>query len=351
MIHNKMSEKHINTVLQTFNVGVNPSNVSVTPNGKYAYVTNSNNYAIPKSDTVTVLNLRKGIPKLTIQDDSFIEPYRIAIDNNGIYGYVCNSGSPSSTGSTGTISIINLKTNKVSGVIVGFDGPGGIALSIKNAYVTNYGAPGGVQSGNGTTVSVVDLKTNKIIDTIQVDLAPSALVLSPCHNFLYVICYVDGNPGTGILNVICTKTNNVIIKIPGFSGPFGIALSTNGHYAYVTNFGSNNFAPYGTTLSVVNLKKQCIIKNIEVGIQPAGIAVSKKFAYVSNYNTLYADPNYQNLTPGEGTISIICLKNNELVRPTISIGQSPSSLALSPDGKRLYVCKYIQNTVAEIYLE
>ena len=329
-------------------MGINPSNLSVTPNGKYAYVTNSNNYGITGSDSVTVLNLRKGVPKLTIHDCSFVEPYRIAIDSHGKHGYVCNSGSPKTSESLGTVSIIDIETNKVSGVIEGFDGPGGIALSEKLAYVTNYGGPGGLGSGNGTTISVVDLKTNQIINTIIVDLAPSALILSSCHNFLYVTCYVDGNVGTGTLNIICTKTNKIITKIPGFSGPFGIALTTCGGRAYVTNFGSNNFAPYGTTVSVVNLKKQQIIKNIEVGIQPAGIAVSPNFAYVSNYNALYAGPGFQNLTPGEGTISIICLKNNKVVCPNISVGQSPSSVILSPNCKKLYVCKYVQNTVAEI---
>lgn len=346
-----MSGKHFNKISQTFNVGINPTHLSVTPDGKYAYVTNSNNYAIPGSDTVTVLNLHRGIPKLTIHDSSFVEPYRIAIDHYGINAYVCNSGSPAIEGSNGTISIIDIKTNKVSGLINGFDGPGGIALSNKRAYVTNYGAPAGVKSGNGTTVSVVDLKINQIIDTITVDLAPSALILSPCHRFLYVICYVDGNECTGTLNVICTKTHNIISKISGFFGPFGIALSTDGCYAYVTNFGSNNFAPYGTAVSVVNLRKKLIIKNIEVGIQPAGIAISNDCAYVSNYNTLYANSGFQDLTPGEGTISIICLNNNTVVSPTISVGQSPSSLVLSHDEKKLYVCKYVQNTVAEICLE
>src|SRR3972149_2205876 len=317
-----MSKCGINEVCKTYNVGVNPSNMAITPDGKYGYVTNSNNYSIPGSDSVTVLNLRNGLPKLTINDGSFIEPYRIAIDNCGEYGYVCNSGSPAAVGLSGTVSIIDISTNTVSGVITGFDGPGGITLSTKRAYITNYGAPGGVHSGNGTTISVVDLKSKKIIETIKVDLAPAAIILNHNHHFIYVICYVDGNPGTGTLNVICTKTNNITATIPGFSGPFGIALTEDDRYAYVTNFGSNNFAPYGITVSVVDLKKLCIVKNIEVGIQPAGIAISRHFAYVSNYNTLYANSNYQNLTPGEGTVNIICLNSKRVVGPTISVGQS-----------------------------
>lgn len=336
---------------EIFNVGVNPSNLAITPNGRYAYVTNSNNYSIPGSDSVTVLNLKKGLPKLTIHDESFVEPYRVAIDICGKYCYVCNSGSPTAPGLEGTVSIINTIENKVVDVINGFDGPGAIVLSKNRAYVTNYGADGGLQSGNGTTVSVVDLKNKKIIDTIITDLAPSALVLSPCCQILYVTCYVDGNPGTGTLNIINTKTNEIISKITGFSGPFGIALWKKGRYAYVTNFGSNDFSPYGTNVSLVDIKKGIIIKEIHTGIMPAGIAISKNFAYVSNYNALYAKANFQNLTYGKGTISIICLKTNKLISPTIAIGQTPTTITLSPDCKKLYVCNYVQNTVSAVCLE
>jgi DNA-binding beta-propeller fold protein YncE len=338
---------HLNN---TYNTGVNPANLAITSNGKYAYVANSNNYSIKDSDSVTVLDLRKGVPKVTIHDDSFVEPYRIAIDHCNKFAYVCNSGSPATTSDAGTVSIIDIKTNTVVGVIEGFDGPGGIVITKNIAYVTNYGAPGGVTSGHGTTVSVVDLITRKIIKTIVVSLAPAALALSPDDKFLYVIAYTDGKPGTGRLDVISTKTNTVLNSIPGFFGPFGIAVTKDGEFAYVTNFGSNDFAPYGTTVSVVDLDKIVIVKTIELGIQPSGIAISKDFAYVSNYNTLYAKANFQNLTPGEGTVNIICLKSNKVISPTISIGQSPSTVVLSPNQKKLYVCKYVQNTVAELVL-
>lgn len=333
---------------QTFNVGVNPANIALTPDDKYGYVANGNNYEIAGEDTVTVLDLEKAIPKLTIHDPSFVEPYRIAIDDRGRYAYVCNSGSPSASGLPGTLSIIKIKTNTVVGTIEGFDGPGGIVIHGHIAYVTNYGAPGGLKSGNGKTVSVVNLRERRIIDTIIVDLAPAALALNPCHSFLYVICYVDGKPGTGKLDIIPTKTNTVIHTISGFFGPFGIAITKDGKYAYVTNFGSNDFAPFGTTVSVVDLEEKKIIKNIEVGIQPSGIAISEKYAYVSTYNTLYAKANFQNLTPGEGTVSVISLKHKELIGPAVSVGQSPATITLSHDEKKLYVCKYIQNTVARL---
>ena len=336
---------------ETYNVGVNPAHLAITPNGKFAYVANANNYSIPGSDTVTVLNLKKHVPLLTISDPSFVEPYRIAIDDWGKYAYVCNSGSPAEVILQGTVSIIDISLNRVVGVITGFDGPGAIVLSDKFAYVTNYGAPGGLKSGNGRTVSVVDLARRQIIATIPVDQAPASLALSPKNDYLYVICYVDGKPGTGTLQKIDTRTNQVVKTVSGFFGPFGIAVTDDGAYAYITNFGSNDFAPYGTTVSVVDLYSMMIIKVVETGIQPSGIALLENFAYVSNYNTLYAKPNFQNLTPGEGTVVRINLSTDEVVGPAIPVGQSPSTITLSPDGKKLYVCKYVQNTVVGISLD
>jgi len=333
-----------------FNVGVNPANIAITPNGKYGYVANSNNYSIPGSDSVTILDLKKGISMLTIHDNSFVEPYRIAIDSGGKFAYVCNSGSPATVLEPGTVSVIHIKSNRVIALIEGFDGPGGIVITENIAYVTNYGAPGGLTSGNGKTVSVIDLTTRKIINTIVVDLAPAALALSPHENFLYVISYVDGTIGSGTLNIISTRTNTIINRITGFFGPFDIAITKDGRFAYVTNFGSNDFAPYGTTVSVVDLMMNSIINNIQLGIQPSGIAISNDFAYVSNYNTLYAKANFQNLTPGEGTINVVCLKCQKVIGPTISVGQSPSTITLSPDNNKLYVCKYVQNTVYEFSL-
>lgn len=321
-------------VSKIFNVGINPSNMALTNNGRYGYVCNSNNYGITGSDNITVINIEKGLVKETIEDESFNQPYRIAIDKKGTYAYVCNSGGF-------TVSVINTATNKVEGVIEGFDGPSSIVLSRTHAYVGNYGA--GDNSGNGDTISVVNLKSRSIIGTIKVAKAPMRMVIDGL--LLYLISYVDGNVGTGVLSVIDRQKNEVIRTMDGLFGPFDMAIK-NG-MGYITNFGSNNFAPYGKTVSVVDLNKLIIIKDIEVGIQPAGIVLSNCFAYVSNYNTLYANPTtFENLTPGLGTMSIISLRTNKLISPTIGLGQSPSTMSIH--NNKIYVNMYTENVVKEL---
>ncbi|MDB6080868.1 MAG: hypothetical protein JWO53_140, partial [Chlamydiia bacterium] len=340
---------HKNSVVATMNVGVTPDGIAITPDNHFAYVANNNNYGIGGQDSVTVLDLKNNTFKKTIHDSSFQEPFRIAISPDGKKAYVANSNGT-------TLSIIDTKNNTVIGTIGGFDGPSGIVITPngKYAYVNNYGGPGGVGSGNGTTVSIVDLKRKQIIGTITVGLAPAALAMSSNGKFVYSINYVDGNPGTGTLSIIKTKNNSVINTISGLSGPFGIAVTPDDKHAYVTNFGSNNFAPIGSTVSVVRLHHQPkIVKTIRLGIQPSGIAITPngRYVYVSNYNTLYAGASFTNLTPGGGTVNIINTRTNKVISPTINVGQAPNSITISSNGKFAYVTNYISNTVNVIQLK
>src|SRR4030095_179803 len=338
-----------NTVIATINTGVTPAGIEITPNSRYAYVANNNNYGIIGEDSVSVIKLKDNTIKTTIFDSSFNQPYTITISPDGTRAYVTNSNST-------TITIINTKTNTVIGVINGFDGPSGMVIThdAAYAYVNNYGGPEGVGSGNATTVRIVDLINNTVIgQPITVGLAPAALAISPDGKYVYVINYVDGNPGTGTISIIQTNDNTVINTINGFSGPFAIAITPNGKYAYLTNFGSNNFAPIGTTVSIVNLKHNTIVKTIDLGIQPSGIAITPDghWAYVSNYNTLYADgQNFTGLTAGQGTVNVINVKRKKLIPIIIPVGQSPSAIAIAPDGKHAYVTNFTSNTVDVIAL-
>lgn len=337
-----------NTVVATVAVGVTPAGMAVTPDSKFLYVADNNNYGLTGSDGVTVINTATNLPVTFIADPSFNEPYTISINPAGTKAYVTNSNST-------TVTIIDIATNTVIGTITGFDGPSGMAITPdgNTGYVNNYGGPGGVGSGNGTTVRVVNLNTNTIVGSaITVGQAPAALAITPDGKFVYVINYVDGNPGNGTISVIRTSDNTVVDTINGLSGPFAIAITPDGNFAYITNFGSNNFYPYGATASVVDLNTNTIIATIPLGIQPSGIGITPdgKYAYATNYNTLYAGSGFTNLTPGQGTVNIIDIATNTVISPTIAVDQSPANVAIAPNGQYAYVSNYTSNTVNVIAL-
>jgi YVTN family beta-propeller protein len=334
-------------VLATITVGVTPAGLAITPDNRFAYVANNNNYTIAGQDSVSVINLENFTLQDTIFSATFNQPYTVTINADGTKAYVTNSNSS-------TVSIIDISANMDIGMITGFDGPSGFVITPngKTAYVNNYGGPQGVGSGNGNTVSVVNLETNTIFQTITLNplppaAAPAALAISPDGKFVYTVNYVDGNTGTGTMSIIDTSSNTVIGTITGFSGPFYITITPNGKFAYVTNFGSNNFFPFGTTVSVVDLTQNKIVTNITLGIQPSGIAITPdgRYAYASNYNTLYAGPMFTDLTAGQGTVNIIDTETNTLIAPTLNVGQSPNAIAISSDGRLACVSNYTANTV------
>jgi YVTN family beta-propeller protein len=337
-----------NQVSATIGVGQNPAGIAITPDNAFAYVANNNNSSIPGQTNISVLNLANNTLETTINDTSFNGVYTVTLNAAGTKAYITNSNDS-------TVTIIDTASNTVTGTINGFDGPSGFVITPdgNNAYVNNYGGPI-VGSGNGTTVRVVDLNTNMIVGPpIMVGQAPAAMAITPDGAYVYVVSYIDGNPGTGTISIIKTSDNSVQLNaIVGFSGPFDIAITPNGQYAYVTNFGSNNFSPVGTTVSVVNLSSNTISATIPVGIQPSGIAITPAgcYAYVSNYNTLYEGPDFADLTAFKGIVNIINLQNNQVISPAIEVGLSPDAIAISPDGKFAYVTNYTSNTVSVIPL-
>lgn len=322
--------------------GVTPAGMAATPNGRYLYVANNNNYGIAGSDSVTVVDLKSQQVVTTIQDASFNEPYTVTINADGSAAYVTNSNSNS-------VTVIDIATNTVTSVVTGFDGPSGLTIvpGTTAAYVNNYGGPLGVGSGNGTTVQKLNLATNTLIGSpITVDLAPAAIVASPDGLYVYTINYTTGNTGAGTMSRITVSNDEVLVDaVMGLSGPFGIVLNRSGSEAYVTNFGSNNFAPYGTTVSVIDLLSLAISSTYTLGIQPSGIALyQNRYLVVTNYNTLYAGSMFTDLTAGQGTAQIIDLQKQIILGTTLPVGQSPSAVVLS--GEQAYISNYTANTVS-----
>ena len=172
--------------------------MAVTPNGRYAYVTN---YDGATGTTVSVIDTALAVTDpanaVTATVTAGPVPYGVAVTPNGRYAYVTNY-------SDGTVSVIDTATNSVTGdPISGFDGPVGVAFSPngRHAYVTNYG-----ESIAGTTVSVIDTAlavtdpANAVTGTtITVGSAPSGVAFTPDGRYAYVT-----NQGGGTVSVLTT---------------------------------------------------------------------------------------------------------------------------------------------------
>lgn len=334
-----------------FNAGVNPSGLALSPNERYLFVANNNNYDLPGEDIVSIFDLKYGNLIKNVTHPSFNEPYTVTIDQAKELAYVCNSGSPAKDETDGTITMVSLKTHKVTGVIKDkrLDGPSGMVIINGYGYVNNYGAAGGVGSGNGKSITVIDLVNDKVVGSIPTSLAPAALTNH--GKYLAVACYTSGEPNQGIINLF--KVNGAKYRLvkdfKGLFGPFAIEFSANGEYLYATNFGSNNFSPFGRSLWIGSISSG-EVNQVDVGVQPSGLAVTPdgKTIIVSCYNTLYSDiTNYTGLTAGQGTLVYVNAKTLKVIK-TIKCAKSPANLVISADGRYTYVSCYTGGVVEEI---
>lgn len=121
------------------------------------------------------------------------------------------------------------------------------------------------------TVSVIDLKTQEVIAEIETGLHPSAMVLSPDKTRLYV-----ANTNSDFVSVIETKTNNVVEELntkpmenlPLGSAPSALNISPDGKTLYVANGGNN-------VLAVIDLTKGKVTGLIPTGWYPGAVALNK----------------------------------------------------------------------------
>jgi YVTN family beta-propeller protein/VCBS repeat-containing protein len=244
-------------------------------------------------------------------------PKSVALSRDGNSLYV---------GGNNKVSVINTATNTVTGTVTLNGGQiYGIEFSPdgQRAYVVN--------SGSGT-VSVIDATkaAPSVVSTIAVGRAPRAVAVSADGTRVYVT-----NWGAKSLSVIDAVTNKVIgSPIAVGTNPFGVAVSADGSRVYVSNHGSG-------TVSVINPTATTpVVATVKVGARPMDLALSHDgtVLYVAN---------------GRDTVSVVSTLTNA-VTSTISVDSRPETsshrIAISPDGKQIYITDTADNAVRVLSL-
>ena len=228
------------------------------------------------------------------------------------------------------------------------------------AYVANH---------DSKNVSVIDTATNTVVATIPVGHFPNGVAVTPDGKHVYV---TNDNPDDSvpvIVVVIDTATNRVMARIPLSPNPVfptGVAISPDGKFAYVTSdfldlsagnlwqidtatnkvagggfemddsfFNGVAVAPDGTvhvTLDEFQLDPiffGLVDRRVEVPGDPAAVAVTPdgKHLYVgSSCRFLCGNPIVWVIGPAASTVVA-----------TIPMGDYPNAIAITPDGTRAYV--------------
>jgi YVTN family beta-propeller protein len=259
----------VNTSEQTFDSvtfddgSCSPFGAAVAPDGSFVAIT------CLDEDAVTAVT-NDDFDEDTTPETADVgnEPRGVAIDPEGDYVYVANSGSD-------TVSVINVDTITVLDTLDVGDGPFGVAAihqeseSRIKVYVSNY---------NAGTVSVIVHDGDQLdVTTINgVGTNPAGMAATPDGRFIYVANYNGGS--TGSVTIIRTEDDAIVESVPAGRGPWGVAIGAKGQYAFVTN--SDNAANSVTLISTENFSRI----TGTVGVLPHGVAAPKngEFAYVIN---------------------------------------------------------------------
>jgi YVTN family beta-propeller protein len=154
-----------------------------------------------------------------------------------------------------------------------------------------------------------------VIANITVGIEPWGVAITPNGEYVYI-----ANFGGGAVMEIDTATGGVTSTMYVGDSPLGIAITTNGEYAYVTRASG--------IVSVINMESKIVISSIPVGSQPYGVAITPDGEYV------YVTNGY-----GSGSVSLISTITNNVVS-TIPVGLSPYDVAFTPNGEYAYVTAY-----------
>ncbi len=167
---------------------------------------------------------------------------------------------------------------------------------------------------------------------------------------------VTNQPGDS-LSVVDTSTMKVLAEIKLSGKPAGIALSPGKKIAYVT-------APDGKTLFAVDLDSRTVTQRLQVGSGPLGIAAhpTKSEIYVADWyahkiavlvwRTVPVIEGDAHLAGAADDAAVTARQAEVLLEAAqIPVGQSPSGLAVTPDGKWLLSADRDSNQVSFIDLE
>ena len=196
-----------------------------------------------------------------------------------------------------------------------------IALVTANMKLDNSDPPKQVPDNR---MSVIDLTVNPpvVIATVETGKGPAGVAISPKGNLALV---ANREEGTVSVFAIDGKTLTSLGKIDfgnEKSGPSGVSISPGGRVALVTRDGDNRTSMLAIEQAGVTYTK----RDIYSGLRPYGVQISSKgdVAVVANIGIGQGDSD---------TVSLIDMSlNPPRVVDTISVGQTPEGIAMSPDG-------------------
>ena len=234
-----------NAVIAKVPVGMHPAHVVVSPDGRFAYVTNGGD------NTVSVIDTAAQRLVATIPVGQF--PHGLRISPDGKQAYVANLKG-------GTISVIDTASQKEIAQIPAGKGPARVGFTPDGRFVL-------VSLSEENAVAVIDPATRKVIRKVAVGTVPIQLYVTPDSRTLLVANQGTRKKPGNTVSLIDLESFKVAKTVVTGAGAHGVVVDRDGRYAYVTN-------TYANSVSVLDVKGRKVVKTVPVGKGPNGISVT-----------------------------------------------------------------------------
>jgi len=174
------------------------------------------------------------------------------------------------------------------------------------------------------TMSVVDLKATppRIIATLETGKAPAGVSINRAGTLALVANRAEGTVSVFTIQGKTVTPAGKVAIADEKSGTCHAAISPDGKLALVTRDGDDRIS----VLSIDGTKVEYTKRDISAGLRPCGIDIASNgtFAAVANIGRGGGDAD---------TVSVIDLKTKPpRVVSTVTVGQTPEGIKISPDG-------------------
>ncbi|MRX64513.1 YncE family protein [Maribacter luteus] len=339
-----------------------PFNIAVSNDGKRLFVVaqDTGELLIVDAESKTV------VQKVKVG----VHPHSVILDKTNAFAYVSNQWSDN-------ISVVNLATSKVLDTLITGNGPSGLALSADGAKLL-------VVDTYGSDLSVIDLDTKEEMKRLRTGSDPTGTALSPDGKKLYVTSRRSkivpyGEPLVSDLTQIDATTLRVDEHkdVEEAYMMENITFTPSGDLALMTLIRPKNLIPsiqveggwmmtHGIGVIDQNNEGRIIqlltdqpnayySDSFDIVVSPDG-----KRAYVSNAGadkiTVMSVDSIRAIIKETPKEQLKNIANNlgvssRFVIDRISTGANPKGLALSPDGKKLYIAEQLEDKIGVLNTE
>jgi YVTN family beta-propeller protein len=336
-----------------------PINLAVSKDGSRLYVVAQDGNALLVTDVQT----GKVLNEIRVGE----HPHSVIVDDEGEKAYVSNQWSDN-------VSVVDLNQMKVIDTLTTAGGPAGLALSKDGRFLY-------VVDSYTSNLSVIDINTKEERRRLNTGNNPTGIQLSPDGKVLFITSRRAqltpyGTPVVCELTVVNDSSQRIIERKSLESAHImeNVAFTPSGDLAFVTLVRPKNLVPsiqveqgfmMNHGIAIIEQKENGRVIQLlldepnayypdpfDIVITPDG---KKAFISSSGVDCIsVVDIDSVRKLINESPPEILNLYANDLgissryILKRITVGSNPKGLALSSDGKKLYVAEMLQDRISVI---